>query len=53
MGELLCYCGRPYDKRNNRHADDGDPWWCYPEEKGLDDDSRCNAMWDGEEDSDE
>ena len=37
-----CYCGRPMEQ--NTHTDKGDPYWCYPEEFELDDESRCNAM---------
>jgi hypothetical protein len=40
----ICYCGRPMER--NQHSDGGDPEWCYPEEAGLDDESRCNAMLD-------
>lgn len=46
----FCYCGRPVESRGAfwQHADDGDRMWCYPEEKGLDDESRCNADWSGD-----
>jgi hypothetical protein len=31
----------------NQHTDGGDPEWCYPEEMGLDDESRCWAFEGG------
>lgn len=51
--QAVCYCGgvlKPY----------GDWWlhldnseWCYKEEAGLDDDSRCSAMPDPDAEDDE
>jgi hypothetical protein len=46
----LCYCGRPVIEWASgwRHDDAGDKVWCYPEEAGLDEESRCNAEWSGD-----
>lgn len=43
--QRLCYCGRPMHPTREQHDDEGDPWYCYPEER-LDDESRCTAMED-------
>ena len=42
--QRTCYCGRPMKPNVAEHADNGDPTYCYPEESGLDDESRCTAM---------
>jgi len=50
-----CVCGRPLrtsEWGGIEHADNGDPYFCYPDEAGLDGESRCTAMVDEEADDD-
>ena len=52
----VCYCGAEIERIGNerrggfwRHTepeDRSDPRWCYAEERGMDEDSRCVAMPD-------
>lgn len=44
MKTAICYCGAEITKQNGpgwKHTNGS--IWCYEEEAGLDDDSRCNA----------